>query len=160
MCAGTFVEVAAHGKKQLKLLNHGETYLLFGLRGSPISVKGKIYVSSSLKCSFKIEGHWDKIVTLKDLTNGEVKVIYNAKEVIAELRTPIVKDPKGVWPSESALVWAEVSQGILNKDWGKAREAKKAVEENQRQLLRDRKSRNETWVPKHFIVSYNKDMNT
>lgn len=54
-------------------------------------------------------------------------------------------------------MWGEVSQGILNKDWGKAMEAKKAVEEKQRELLRDRNSRSETWAPKHFIVSYDKE---
>jgi hypothetical protein len=51
-----------------------------------------------------------------------------------------------------------VSKGILSKDWEKAREAKKAVEEKQRELLRDRESKGETcWVPKHFSVSYSKE---
>jgi hypothetical protein len=55
------------------------------------------------------------------------------------------------------VVWSEVSQGILCKDWEKAREEKKAVEEKQRGLLRERVSKRETWVPKHFSVSYSKE---
>ena len=45
----------------------------------------------------------------------------------------------------------------MNNDWVKATEAKKAIEEKQRKLLRDRKSRGETWTPKHFSVSYSKE---
>ena len=54
-------------------------------------------------------------------------------------------------------MWGEVSRGILNKDWVKAREAKKAVEEKQRELSKDRELKSETWTPKHFIVSYSKE---
>ncbi|EXB30990.1 hypothetical protein L484_016851 [Morus notabilis] len=244
---GTSVEVVMHGKRKLKLLNHGETYTLsspkiwvkflpvpaiewigtcgircpetgleaeltyggksfLGLRGNARSIKGKIFDSSSLKPLYEIGGHWDRTITLKDLDSGETRVIYNAKEVLCGLKTPIVKDPKhrrcgGVWdlcaaanerrlpcsgplslppfhdlvsrvlteshseclrykgvlPSEAAVVWGEVSQGILSGEWGKATEAKKTVEERQRELLRERKSRGETWIPKHFIVSYNKE---
>lgn len=33
---------------------------------------------------------------MKDISNGKVTVIHNAKEVLSELKTPIVKDPKVV----------------------------------------------------------------
>lgn len=64
---------------------------------------------------------------------------------------------QGLWPSESAVVWAEVSQNILSKCWEKAREAKTAVEEKERELLKERKEKGEIWVPKHFTVSYSKE---
>lgn len=60
---------------------------------------------------------------------------------------------QNVWPTESALVWGELSQAIISNDWEKAREAKKTVEETQRILQRERESKRETWIPKHFIVS-------
>ncbi|KAF3452730.1 hypothetical protein FNV43_RR03163 [Rhamnella rubrinervis] len=133
----------------------------FGLRGSHRSIKGKIFKSSSMKLLFKIDGHWDRTVTMKDVDSGEVTVIYNAKDSISGLKTPIVKDHKGLWPSESAVVWSEVNKGILSKDWAKAKEAKKAIEEKQREILRARKSSSsgghQTWVPRHFIVSINKE---
>ena len=62
-----------------------------------------------------------------------------------------------MWPTESAVIWGEVSQAILSKDWEKAREAKKAVEERQRELLRERESKGETWVPKHFTLSQTRE---
>ncbi|GMY35240.1 transposable element gene [Fagus crenata] len=97
-------------------------------------------------------------VTMKDIKNGIVTVIYNAKEVVSGLKASIVKDPmQEIWPSESGLVWSEVSQAILNKNWEKAKKAKNAVEEKQRELLRERESREETWFPKHFTVSHSNE---
>ncbi|KAJ7955832.1 Oxysterol-binding protein [Quillaja saponaria] len=194
---GTSVEAQVHGKRKLKLLNHGETYEMnsphllirilpvpgvvwvgnvtiscpetglvaelcyisnsfLGFKGNQRLIKGKIFDSSS-KILYEVDGHWDKTVTVKDTNNGKVRVIYDAKEAISGLKTPTVKDAMGVWPSESAVVWSESSQGILSKDWEKAREAKKAVEDKQRELSRERESRGETWVPKHFIVTHSKE---
>lgn len=51
-----------------------------------------------------------------------------------------------------------MSKGILKNDWVNATEAKKAIEGKQRKLLKDRKSRGETWNPKHFKVSYSKEV--
>lgn len=59
--------------------------------------------------------------------------------------------------SESAIVWGEVSRGILNKSWEKASEAKSSIEEKERELVRQRKSKGENWIPKHFTLSYTKD---
>lgn len=62
-----------------------------------------------------------------------------------------------MWPTESALVWGELSQGIMSKDWEKAREAKKTVEERERNVLKERESKGGIWVPEHFIVSHSKE---
>ncbi|KAK9697547.1 hypothetical protein RND81_08G044400 [Saponaria officinalis] len=126
----------------------------FGFGGSNRIVKGKIIDSSSSNTLYEITGHWDRTVHIKDTTDGKTKVLYDAKDVISDLPTPTLKDPEGVWPSESAVVWAELSKAILSKDWDKAREAKLAVEEKERELLRQRKSMAENWVPKHFDLCY------
>lgn len=195
---GASVEAHVHGKRLLKLHNHGETYELnspnflirmlpvpgndwignvnircpqtglvaelsyttqsfFGFGASGRTIKGKIFDSNSMKLLYKVEGHWDSTVTLKNTDNSDVRVIYDAKQVISGLQSPIVKDPESVWPTETALVWGELSQAILSKDWEKAREAKKSVEERQRELQRERVSKGQSWVPKHFIVSYTKE---
>ncbi|CAK9182365.1 unnamed protein product [Ilex paraguariensis] len=195
---GISIETEVHGKRQLKFLNKGETYVMnspklvirflpkpgihwlgnvtvrcqeTGLEAELCiggnsflsrwanyrSIKGKIFMSSSLKTIYEINGHWDRTVTIKDTANGKVTVIYNAREAISGLKTPFVKDPKGVLPSESAVVWSGVSQSILSKCWEKAREAKTAVEEKERELVKERVSKGETWVPKHFTVSYTKE---
>ncbi|CAJ1941799.1 unnamed protein product [Sphenostylis stenocarpa] len=99
--------------------------------------------------------HCCSTVTAKNTDNAEVRVIYNAEEVISGLQAPIVKDIESVWPTETGLVWSELSEAILSKDWEKAKEAKKRVEERQRELQRERESKGEKWVPKHFM--YNKE---
>ncbi|KAK6942007.1 Oxysterol-binding protein, partial [Dillenia turbinata] len=196
---GTGVEVEVHGKKELKLLTHVETYVMdspklfirfvpvpgadwignvrirceetgieaelcyrtssfLGFGGNQRSVKGRIFLSSSPKKTiYEINGHWDRTVSMKDTSTGKVTVIYNANAVISNLKTPVVGDPEGVWSTESTVVWSEVSQGILSKNWDKARIAKKIVEEKERELLRERQSKGEAWVPKHFFVPNTKE---
>ncbi|KAE9601648.1 putative oxysterol-binding protein [Lupinus albus] len=196
---GTSIEAQVHGKRQLKLLNHGETYEMncphllirilpvprvnwignvnircletgltadlfytsshsfLGIGGNHRLVKGKILDSSSSKVLYEVDGYWDSTVTLKDTNNGESRVIYDAKEVISGLQAPIVKVVQNVWPTESALVWSQLSQAILNNDWEKAREAKQLVEERQRKIMTERETNGKVWVPKHFAVSYTEE---
>ncbi|KAG7546168.1 Oxysterol-binding protein superfamily [Arabidopsis suecica] len=116
------------------------------------SLKGKIFESSSGHQLYNIYGHWDRTVMVKNLKTGEVEVIYNAKENITGLKPPTVKNLQEVMESESTMVWSEVSEGILKKDWERAREAKILVEEKQREALKQREASGESWVPKHFSV--------
>ncbi|XP_021723467.1 oxysterol-binding protein-related protein 4C-like [Chenopodium quinoa] len=127
------------------------TFLGFG--GSR-SVKGKIIDSSTFKTLYEIHGQWDRIVNITDTIDGKTKVLYDAREVLSALPALTLKDPKGVWQSESGVIWGEVSKGILSKEWDKAREAKRTVEERERELLKQRKSVGEDWFPKHFDLSY------
>ncbi|KAK2969251.1 hypothetical protein RJ640_003485, partial [Escallonia rubra] len=140
---------------EAELCYKGSSFL--GRRANYRSIRGKITSLSSSKPIYEISGHWDRTVTVKDTTNGKLTVIYNAKEVLSGLKTPTVKDSQVIWPSESAVVWGEVSRGILSKWWDKAREAKKAIEEKEREFVKERVSKGETWVSKHFRVSYSKE---
>ncbi|KAK2979748.1 hypothetical protein RJ640_003487, partial [Escallonia rubra] len=117
---------------EAELCYKGSSFL--GRRANYRSIRGKITSLSSSKPIYEISGHWDRTVTVKDTTNGKLTVIYNAKEVLSGLKTPTVKDSQGIWPSESAVVWGEVSRGILSKWWDKAREAKKAIGEKERKF--------------------------
>lgn len=196
---GTCIDAEVHGKRVLKLRNHGETYEMncprlsirilpvpgvnwvgnvnikcpetglvaelsynssysfLGLGGNSKLIKGKILDSSSSNVLYEIDGQWDSTVKVKDSNSGKVKVIYDAKEVISGLKTPTVKNAEGVWQTESALIWSELTQAIINKDWDKAREAKQGVEERQRKMLRERESIGEGWTPKNFLVSYSNE---
>ncbi|CAA2950485.1 Hypothetical predicted protein [Olea europaea subsp. europaea] len=140
---------------EAKLCYGGNSF--FPRRSIHRSIKGKIFLSSSSQTLYEINGHWDRTVTIKDVSNGRVMIIYSAKEAISGLKTPIVKDPKGILPSESTVIWAEVSQAILQKCWEKARETKSAVEEKQREVAKERKLKDENWVPKHFAVPHSKE---
>lgn len=51
-----------------------------------------------------------------------------------------------------------MSEAILEKRWDKAKEAKTCIEERQRELARERKSKDdEDWAPKYFTVSHSKE---
>nr|XP_043626619.1 oxysterol-binding protein-related protein 4C [Erigeron canadensis] len=191
---GTFIEAQVLGRRQLKFLNLGESYVMnspnlvikflpvpdvewlgnvtiqcqetdleaqlcfkgnsfFGKRGNYRSIRGKIVSIQTMKTIYEIKGHWDRTVTIKDVKTGKQSVIYNAKDVISAMKTPTVKDAKGLQASESAVVWAKVNEGIMNKSWDKANDAKTAIEEKERKLARIRRSKGETWVPKHFVLS-------
>ncbi|XP_076937600.1 oxysterol-binding protein-related protein 4C-like isoform X2 [Bidens hawaiensis] len=130
---------------------------LFGKKRNYRAVRGEIVSSSDMKTICKINGHWDSIVTIEDINNGKQTVIYSAEDVIKSLKTPIVKNPKGLWPSESAVIWAKVNEAILSKSWDKANDAKIAIEEKEREIVRSRKLKGESWVPKHFVLSGSKE---
>ncbi|CAN8248383.1 unnamed protein product [Cochlearia groenlandica] len=117
------------------------------------SIKGKIFESSTRKQHYEIFGQWDRTVTAKNIKTGELEVIYKASENIAKLKAPIVKNLKEVNESESAMVWSEVSEGIIKKDWEKAKDGKRNVEEKQRESLKQREVSGQSWIPKHFSVS-------
>ncbi|CAN0839049.1 Oxysterol-binding protein-related protein 4C [Linum grandiflorum] len=135
------------------------TSSLMGRASNNNGITGKIYKfspstsSRTLLCT--LSGHWTSSVKIKD-QKGE-RVIYSAKEVASKLKAPVLKDPQKVLPSESTLVWSEVSRAIMSKNWDKAKEAKRAVEEKQREIARERRSRGENWVPKYFTPSSKDD---
>ncbi|KAK4756170.1 hypothetical protein SAY87_006297 [Trapa incisa] len=145
-CKETGLEAELHYKSNV-----------FGRRNNLRWISGRILDSTSSKTLFEINGHWDRVVTAKDISTGEVRVIYKAEESMSRLKAPYVKDPNGVSEKESAVVWSEVSRGILDKDWEKASEAKRSVEQRQRELKKERESRGERWAPKHFNVNYSKE---
>lgn len=119
---------------------------------------------------------------MRDTSSGKSSVLYDAKEAISQLKAPVIKDPKvrkskiraeermnknvscvciilaqGVEPSESTSVWGELSQSILSRNWQKAREVKNEIEEKERMLTKERKSKGESWSPRYFTSSKTKE---
>ncbi|XP_028774089.1 oxysterol-binding protein-related protein 4B isoform X2 [Neltuma alba] len=130
----------------------GRSFL--GFKGSRRSIKGKILdSSSSSSVLYDVDGHWDRSVAIKDKNNGSVRVIYDAKQVISGLQTPTLKTLENVWATEAASVWSDVSEALMRKEWDKASEAKRCIENAERKLLRERESSGQIWTPKHFTVS-------
>ncbi|KAG0479544.1 hypothetical protein HPP92_010402 [Vanilla planifolia] len=106
----------------------------FGFGGNSRAIKGKVFDSKTLKTMYEIEGQWDRTVLMKDVQSGDTVELYDAGEAISKLSTPLVKNPeasnlKEMKPTESAMVWGEVSKAILLGNWDKAREEKRKVEE-------------------------------
>eukprot|EP01018_Ginkgo_biloba_P027155 Gb_21513 [translate_table: standard] len=121
---------------------------LFGLKGSSTRITGKI---SSVQDLYELEGNWDQAITLKEIGSGKTNILYDANTVIQNLTSPIVQNSEGLAPTESAVVWSEVSESILKRDWNRAREAKRDVEEKQRSLQIKRFIAGRTWSPNHFV---------
>ncbi|CAL5001092.1 unnamed protein product [Urochloa decumbens] len=133
-----------------------KSFLGFG--GDARCVRGRIFKSASKEETiYEIDGFWDRTVSIKDVSTGEVSVLYDGQRAIGNLTTPAVQDHKGVSPSESAVVWGEVSDALLKKDWERARQAKRRVEDEARKLAKERNEKGEVWTPKHFSLSQNKN---
>ncbi|XP_044961090.1 oxysterol-binding protein-related protein 4C-like isoform X3 [Hordeum vulgare subsp. vulgare] len=141
-------------------LSYHRSNSFMGMGGDGRCVKGKVFRSSSPEDTIcEIDGYWDRTVSLKDIKSGEVSVLYDANLAIANLVTPEVKDEEGLSSSESAVVWSEVSEAILAKDWEKASEGKRKVEGTARSLEKERNEKGEVWMPKHFSLSQDKNGN-
>ncbi|XP_047308174.1 oxysterol-binding protein-related protein 4C-like [Impatiens glandulifera] len=135
-----------------------EARLTFGggffLGSNSRSVRGKIILRPSNKTLYEISGRWDGVVSAKDVSNGSMRVVYDAKEVLSGLKTPTLEDPQGLWGTDSILVWRKVNEGIVKGRWDEAREAKTEVEEKERALVRERNEKGESVSPKHFSISH------
>lgn len=141
---------------QLSYCRTRRSFLGFG-GGDARCVRGRIFRSAEPGDTLcEIDGFWDRQVTRRDLATGEVSVLYDAQRAIGDLATPVVQDRKGVSASESAVVWGEVSDAILKKDWETAQQAKRRVEDTARRFAKERNDRGEVWTPKHFSLSQNK----
>ncbi|KAL6900767.1 hypothetical protein ACP4OV_005443 [Aristida adscensionis] len=128
-----------------------------GLGGDARCVRGRVLRSASREALREIDGHWDRTVSLRDAATGEASVLYDAARAIGSLAAPAARDHRGLAPTESAVVWGEVSDAILSKDWERARQAKRRVEDEARRLAKEREERGEVWTPKHFSLSQTKN---
>lgn len=119
---------------------------LLGLKGSSTRIIGRIGHSSNGRDLYELEGNWDQIIRLKEMSTGKTSILYDAKAVISNMKMPVVQNTEGVAATESAVVWSEVSESIMRGDWNKAREAKRCVEEKQRK-------EGAQWQAKYFTIS-------
>lgn len=122
----------------------------FGLKGSSTRLTGKIFNTSTTQDLYELDGHWDQTVTLKEIDSGKTRILYDATDTITRLKTLVVKNSRGLAPTESSLVWSALNESILRKHWTMAKEAKKMVEEKERNLAQERESKGIVWSPKYF----------
>ncbi|KAL3688147.1 hypothetical protein R1sor_014456 [Riccia sorocarpa] len=121
-----------------------------GLRGGSNRVTGKIRSIGSSNVLYTIHGNWDDIVMLEEADAEKKTVLYDRKAALNGLKPPVIKNLQAISPMESVVVWSKVTEGLWNHNWNVAREAKHKVEENQRQLRKQRAKSGQTWTPKYF----------
>ncbi|KAL2554134.1 Oxysterol-binding protein-related protein 4C [Forsythia ovata] len=107
---------------EAELCYRGNSFL--SRRSQHRSIKGKIFLSSSSQTIYEINGHWDRTVTIKDASNERVTIIYNANEALSGLKTPIVKDPKDIVPSESIIDMGRGEPSYTTEELGESEGSK------------------------------------
>ena len=59
--------------------------------------------------------------------------------------------------SESVVVWKEVMQALVMRDWTRVKAVKHEIEEKQRVLENIRRKEGKQWVPKYFVEGVGSD---
>jgi hypothetical protein len=161
-------------KTRLKVILH---YLDEGWIGKPQNiVQGAIYrydpdndKTTKLKdipeksIVARIEGCWKEKIYYTIPSTPTVSKEPNTestdkKQLLIDL-VPLMPVPKIVppeenqLPNESRIFWKDVTNAIINKQYGEATKAKQAIEERQRKKAAERQAKNEEWKPRFFTES-------
>jgi oxysterol-binding protein-related protein 9/10/11 len=108
----------------------------------------------------RIEGCWKEkiyytIPSTPAISKGPNAEPTDKKQLLVDL-VPLTPVPKIVppeenqLPNESRIFWKDVTNAIINKQYGEATKAKQAIEERQREKAAERQARNEEWKPRFF----------
>jgi hypothetical protein len=98
-----------------------EPPLLPGFGDDARCVRVRVFQSASRdETIYEIDGFWDRTVSLKDVSSGEVSVLYDAQRVIEKLTKPMVQDPK-VLEKECSINRA-LARGIEHRQKSKEEE--------------------------------------
>lgn len=102
--------------------------------------------SSSGKLGLGRSGHHNKSSSNGDDSDGKLLV-----DVTPLLPLPKVVPPEDdQLPNESRRYWKDVTNAIVGKQYGEATRLKQLLEQNQRDKVEDRKTKNEEWKPRFF----------
>ncbi|XP_059833536.1 oxysterol-binding protein-related protein 8 isoform X1 [Hypanus sabinus] len=112
-------------------------------------VVGKIKLGSEVLAN--LEGHWDGEVIINDKKTGVSEVFWNPTSEIRQqrlTRCTVLFDEQEKMESEK--LWQHVTRAIHNKDQHEATREKFVLEEAQRQAAKQRKAKEEEWIPRLF----------
>ncbi|XP_017752324.1 PREDICTED: oxysterol-binding protein-related protein 8 isoform X4 [Eufriesea mexicana] len=99
-----------------------------------------------------ISGYWDGQILITDKRTGQESVLFNPTSEVRKKRLKKYTVPleyQGLWESEK--LWYDVTQAINRDDQVTATEAKRQLEEAQRERAKERKLKAQEWVPKNFV---------
>lgn len=60
---------------------------------------------------------------------------------------------QGLSPKESVVIWSDLTENIMVKQWDNARDAKRNVEEAERTARKARLAQRSIWSPKYFVAA-------
>ncbi|XP_076160110.1 oxysterol-binding protein-related protein 8 isoform X2 [Ptiloglossa arizonensis] len=99
-----------------------------------------------------ISGYWDGQILITDKRTGQESVFFNPTPEVRRKRLKKYTVPlehQGRWESEK--LWYDVTQAINRDDQVAATDAKTQLEEAQRERARERKLKEQEWIPKYFV---------
>ncbi|KAN0061429.1 Oxysterol-binding protein OBPa [Thecaphora frezii] len=97
----------------------------------------------------EITGKWNEAMEFKNNQTGQTEELFNAAKAQIVQKQVIPEEEQE--PFESRRLWSKVTEGIKEKNLDKATENKSAIEEYQRQLVREREEKGESWTPRFFV---------
>jgi len=122
------------------------------IRGTNNSVEGKVRKIGSSTTLYKIEGRWDRSLTITDKKSGKTTPFFDVDAEKQRSFTPLVAEPEAQQAYfESRKVWTHVTRALRsNSSTEAATEAKNKLEDGQRAGKTERTEKGLEWTPKIF----------
>ncbi|XP_073460256.1 oxysterol-binding protein-related protein 5 isoform X1 [Aquarana catesbeiana] len=122
----------------------------FGGSDTLNQISGKIKVAGELLAS--LDGHWDREVYLNDVQGGDRDIFWNPTSDIRRqrLKRHIVLFEEQT-EMESERLWQHVTSAIHDGNQNQATDEKYIIEDAQRKSAKERKDKDEEWMPQLFI---------
>lgn len=121
------------------------------LGGEMNLVYGKIRLGNETLAT--IDGHWDKLIKIKEKRTGKQSVLWEASQSTFSQRLRRYVVPMSQQnENESQKLWAKVSEAILAGDQKVATIEKTKLEDRQRRETRERLENNVKYQPKLFVL--------
>lgn len=116
------------------------------------ALSGRVFETATNRTIYTLEGHWDKVVTLTDVETKRQSVIFDYEAVCAE-KSMVAILPATEEEEEffSTRIWKECSRAIMAGQTLEANNAKRKVEDYQRQLRKERQAANIQWKHRYFM---------
>ncbi|CAD6915589.1 unnamed protein product [Tilletia controversa] len=115
--------------------------------GTYNAIGGK--VTQKGKAVGEITGKWSDNMDFKS-SKGATEELFNART--AKFVDKIVAPESEQEEFESRRLWSKVTEGIKERNLEKATDAKSEIEDAQRQAVKRREEKGETWQPKFFVA--------
>eukprot|EP00172_Hildenbrandia_rubra_P001305 Plantae.Rhodophyta-Hildenbrandia_rubra.ctg1851.p1 GENE.Plantae.Rhodophyta-Hildenbrandia_rubra.ctg1851~~Plantae.Rhodophyta-Hildenbrandia_rubra.ctg1851.p1 ORF type:complete len:526 (+),score=98.81 Plantae.Rhodophyta-Hildenbrandia_rubra.ctg1851:133-1710(+) len=124
---------------------------MLGFRGEIHAIQGKLVKRSTKATLYSIQGAWDKKVTVKSSATNEKQLIFDYESTRVTHGMDCILPPAEEREDTNSLnVWRECSKALWAGDTSAAGDAKRKVEEAQRQARKEREALGVKHGPRYF----------
>lgn len=124
----------------------------FNLRGTDANgVSGRVLESSTGRTLYELSGNWDKVVHVTDVASRTTRVLFDYDAVEEQYGMNVWLPPEEAREEHNSLrVWDGCSKAIWAGNSREANDLKRAVEDGQRLLRKEREAAGVEWAPRYF----------